>query len=777
MSTDENGPDGQPEAKPEAPFLAEPAVGAGSAVEAKMAGDEEPWRPRDESDGSAKGSRSKKMGLVALAVLTGLTGVLAIGVLGRSMFDRFSHHEGLPKIMVLSKSLVLEGVNANSEQMDEKTKLVAIMNENPQLQKLVGGEGKGGDGKGGKGGDGKGAEGKGGGQVAPDPAKELDARGDRKAQLKLLAAAMEDGLAIEINQQLQATRRFLTIPVGQVATQMAQMLPKAEPTQASATPAVGVTQDKHDKAEAAREQKSRTYDASVEQIASNLKADYTMTVALALPDDPDFRILLPDRANPVTRAELSIQPTIYLEVYSADSRRNFRADLRYRLPAPIKRTFNITQPLIRTNFEADLSDASGALLDDLHRRVGKLVVNWLISQIGEARVIAVDGGQFAIDRGSNDGVRVGAVYDVMRESGEEMTSQSVDGAVASLGKKMDKVGSVTIRSVDAVKSFATTVSGGPFQKGDVVVMGTAAGGDGTTAAAAGDAPLGATELAQTGVAGRGKVRLAVDDIRVSVGGRSGFSNELSRAIAFALARDPRVSVIPRSQMDQVQAERSLNAAGNGEEAAGPLATSNFLITGEFAATTHSRSSSISVAGYSEKTGTTTWSSVSGTLHVTSSSGVAKASTTANGGSLQSVAEDAARKLLVQLFPMRVVQASGATVVLDRGQDAAMRPGMRVTLYRVGAPIPDPVTGAVHEGVRTQIGEAVVTAVQETISTAALDGGVLAQAGDIAQTGALAAVSSGAAGSAAGPSRGPVRHAAPKPAKAKAKAGGEEGMHF
>jgi hypothetical protein len=131
---------------------------------------------------------------------------------------------------------------------------------------------------------------------------------------------------------------------------------------------------------------------------------------------------------------------------------------------------------------------------------------------------------------------------------------------------------------------------------------------------------------------------------------------------------------------------------------------------------------------------------------------------------------------VLLFPTQVVQVSGQTVVLDRGQDAGMRVGTRLSLFHVGRPIVDKQTGAVHEGVRMPAGEAVIQTVQPTISTAALQSGATAQEGDIALVGGTGQSLASPTGSAPAVQRPPATHHGAHSA-GKTSPGQDGGLHF
>jgi hypothetical protein len=78
--------------------------------------------------------------------------------------------------------------------------------------------------------------------------------------------------------------------------------------------------------------------------------------------------------------------------------------------------------------------------------------------------------------------------------------------------------------------------------------------------------------------------------------------------------------------------------------------------------------------------------------------------------MDALAALAARKLMLELFPMRIVAVGPApdVVTLDRGEDGGVRVGARVRLYRRGAPVIDRDTGAMlSEGARTLLGEVTV----------------------------------------------------------------------
>ena len=224
-------------------------------------------------------------------------------------------------------------------------------------------------------------------------------------------------------------------------------------------------------------------------------------------------------------------------------------------------------------------------------------------------------------------------------------------------------------------------------------------------------------------------------------------------------------------------ERALNsAATNDYDSVGVqgMRASGYLISGTFSTSTARHANTVSVAGITQTVSVSTSSSASGVLRATSVDGKQVASVQASGGSIAAAAQAAAQKMLLKLFPIKVVQVAGGNVYVNRGQDAGVRVGAHLQLYHQGAPIIDRATGAMlSEGARSLAGEAVVTDVQANVSTARLIGSVAVSEGDVVEFG-------GTGGDAAAPARPAAsgapraqRRAAPRPARPAQ----EGGLHF
>ncbi|WP_156428190.1 hypothetical protein [Novosphingobium sp. FSW06-99] len=699
--------------------------------------------------------RSKQRSLIVLGALMGIMGLMALGVAGRNLYDRYARQSrDVPSIMILSRDLLSDAIVANTAadqlKLQNKKFTTDILKDAAPNQAR---------------------DARATGQAAGvDRTQGSDTHEDRNLQLQLLKSSMGDGIALSISDLLRHSHLFNPIAGGLVAGQLAQLHQTRDAELASAGgkasgPATKVSDTERATRAAARAQVS---DPTLATMAHNLDAQYVLTVAVTEPD-LRVRILPGDKSTPQVHAELSARPIVHVEVFAVGGK-GFSDSKEIMLPGAISRNVPLRLPLIETNVESDVSEASAAIAVEVDRRVAQAVVEWLVNEAAPARVVLANNGQFTIDRGSNDGVRVGAVYPVLREVGDDVSGGGVDGAQRSLGKQRIPVGSITISGIDTLKSYGTVASGGPFKQGDVVAM-TGSGSGGGTA----DVPLGTQELARAGVAAGHKVQLAVDDINYSAEGRSGDSDQLGELISAALARDPRVTVIPRAEMQNVVAERDLNAQSSGDQDAGGvqgMATSNYLVSGSFSSASSRHNRTISAGGVTENLSSYMTTAVSGTLRVTSTGGVLKYTTSVSGGSPQEVAQAAARALLVMLFPTQVVEVSGQMIVLDRGQDVGMRVGTRLSLFHVGSPIVDKMTGAVHEGVRIPAGEAIVQSVQPTLSTAQLQGTSSAREGDIVLTGGGGRTDALAPGAA--PHR--VTHRAPRPADRAAPAH-DEGLHF
>lgn len=115
--------------------------------------------------------------------------------------------------------------------------------------------------------------------------------------------------------------------------------------------------------------------------------------------------------------------------------------------------------------------------------------------------------------------------------------------------------------------------------------------------------------------------------------------------------------------------------------------------------------------------------------------------------MDALAKDAAAKLLIKLFPIRVM-SEGDTVTLSGGRNASIAVGDTLTVFRLGDDLVDPDTGAFLGQARREVAVVRVLDVTDVTATARkISGSGSLAKGDIAEPGRRAA--SGAAPAAQG----------------------------
>jgi len=202
-------------------------------------------------------------------------------------------------------------------------------------------------------------------------------------------------------------------------------------------------------------------------------------------------------------------------------------------------------------------------------------------------------------------------------------------------------------------------------------------------------------------------RLSIAVLPFELTGRSSLTGErLAEALATKLVNLRRFRVIERSALDRVMAEQALNMSGMVDEGEAvelaKLVGADALVLG-----THDSglgSSRLGVRVIDTETGLTLGAHTS----------------VLKWGAL-SGADNALERLAIAVYndlPLLsgcVVEAEGEDVFLDIGGQAGIRRGFKLVVYREGQPIVHPRTGE-ELGVRvTQLGELVVTQVQDQMA--------------------------------------------------------------
>lgn len=369
------------------------------------------------------------------------------------------------------------------------------------------------------------------------------------------------------------------------------------------------------------------------------------------------------------------------------------------------------------------SEVASELRQRLNDRVADMVAARLMGVLSPARIVST-GDTLTINRGSNDGVREGQVYDVQREEIGNVrdvrynasNGRSADGPALEAARV--RVGQLRILTVQGNISTAAPIEG-ELSRGDIVVIDPSRSNALSVSTASGAAnanvPLGEGQSASNAA----RPALAVGGIRVETleppiwRRPSDPSMLLSRGIAGHLTQSGQVDILTRSDLERLLEERRLTARSQGIQDADVnvgVATAGYLLTGEVQISASQAGETISVGGQSRQTRTAWRLTASGTVRVQTTDGRTIYSvpvrtqrpgspqdSTAVNNIIDAFAADAAAALLVRMFPLRIASRDGATVTLNRGPEAGLREGTRLAAFAVN-----------QQRARRRLGELVVT---------------------------------------------------------------------
>jgi hypothetical protein len=422
-----------------------------------------------------------------------------------------------------------------------------------------------------------------------------------------------------------------------------------------------------------------------------LGADYVLVVAI---QPGGIRRNYGSSRYSEDRTQLRWTPTVIFRVFDVSSGNVVLAEESSVSPAIVVTETGRNETEIRRDLEQGLND-----------RVADMVSGRIMSVLAPARIISTADDAITINRGSNDGVREHDVYEVERELGEVRDVRSDGGDGVSLGRARDRIGQLRILSVQDNVATAAPVEG-TLARGDIVVItpssSRAVAVASTGPGQAGEIPLGEGQAVQGGP----RASLAVGEFEVSllepVTWRypPGPGVQLSLNIAGHLTQSGQVSILTRADADRLRAERERMARSQGVDEANVdlgLATAANLLTGEVRISGTRAGESISVGGQSRQT-TTGWRLIAtGTVRVQTTDGRtlysvpvrteragAPTDSTAVSSVIDAFSQDAAAALLGQLYPIRVSQGAGNTLVLDRGPEVGLRNGTRLAVFNVDA---------------------------------------------------------------------------------------------
>jgi len=618
-------------------------------------------------------------GLAAIAVILVL--VLAIFV-GRDRFaGMFQSRDQIPTVMILT-SHVLETAAEIKMRQGQESPETALSG---QIEQKVNGSAKTAAKPGEQ--DPKTAK-----SPAQDPAKDEASKLRNQSEgFSLAVAAMQESLDGKVSQQFDNSRRFTLVSAARITEALTayareskrspqslfQYLSGGVGGASAQAPRPNAKGEAVQQATSTREE-SANLTEGISAISRKVKADYTLIVTIG---EPRFAYdILPAGNGMPARIVMVAQPEVNCEIIDSRTSKGRAYRFANQLARPITETVVIdpqtplkSQILIKlTRLDDRISDAAAAQ-----------VLALVLDKVAPARVVAA-GTRVVINRGTNDGVRDGAIYNVKREVGETIREDSTG---ADLGRSLVDAGSIVVQSSEAAKATVTTATGGPFLKGDVVVMAPP-----VSPVDRGRAPDQAAQAQPGGVP-----NLAVDHIRLN----GAESASLGTTVSNALANEPKIAVLPRAEMENLRSEAAHNSQASGEfgmTAEEGMRRSGYLVSGDCSTSSRRRTNSVSIGGVTETTSTSTSASASCSLRALSVDGRLLGSAQGSGGGADAAAQAASRALLVRILPAMGVTPSAPEPTPQAAREPAPSPAPTPTARRAKPkprPRPEPQDAGIH----------------------------------------------------------------------------------
>ena len=548
--------------------------------------------------------------IIGLTALVAILTVVTAGVLGREWIAGFGGKHEAPSIMIITRQVLKTTAESSSTKPMEA--FANTVETSPPKS-----------------------------QPAKIPGEKQTGRDEGKAQaanLNLLVEAMEDSLGGRVSQDVEDSHRFRLIASSKVVDAM-----DAYAKESSLTPAnliqlaggmIGGSSKSGGADSATVKQSTATFSHGITAVGRKVGADYVLVVTIG---EPVFSMdVVPADGGQPPRLMMIAQPIVNCEIFQTNGK------LAYRFNKQIdKPIVEVVEGYTGTPVHGLFLAKFNRLNERISEAAAQQVLAWTLDKIAPAKIISTD-GKIVINRGSNDGVTIGAIYPVQREVGESI-KESDDGA--DLGRVRVDTGSIVIQSVQDRLSTAASATGGPFLKGDIVQVVTAKPG----VAASGSAPTPTPGGSQP-------FTIAVDQI--DVGGAA--SIVVADAISSTLSSDPHLSVLPRSESARLSSERARNARASGDFTISPdegLRQSNALVDGDCSSSSRQHNNTISVSGVSRTVSSSTSTASSCTLRATAVDGRLLGTAQASGASVNGAAEAAAKALILKLDPLAQSQTA------------------------------------------------------------------------------------------------------------------------
>ncbi len=391
--------------------------------------------------------------LIGVGVLAGVAIVAAIAIKTQTFTgDLFGRRKDVPTIMIVTPRMLNDRIDLALSDQKAQTDFVA------QIAKTQT-EGA------------KPAVGK------PDQTGPSKGNAEQAGNLKAILGSLQDPLAGVLGHDFQASGRFDVVANSKVIDALADFgrgksqAPKTALGQIKTVAAAlkGGKSAKPGKAAeasgstAATEQTAELDAHGLTQVARKVGADYVLVASMSVPTDESSVVLVRGESPQII---ITAQPIISYEIFDARTgQKSFR------------RSEQLSKPVVEV-LRSGYGDASSSLLAvitklrmRLNQAASRFVLSYVLQEIAPARITRA-GDQIVINRGSNDGVQMGAVYQVEREVGDAVREGA--DAKGKGGRVLERlrtpVGAIRIDRVQERVAVASIASGGPFSRDDVVLF-------------------------------------------------------------------------------------------------------------------------------------------------------------------------------------------------------------------------------------------------------------------------------------------------------------------
>lgn len=356
----------------------------------------------------------------------------------------------------------------------------------------------------------------------------------------------------------------------------------------------------------------------------------------------------------------------------------------------------------------------------------------------------VNENPYVINRGINDGVKVGDIYDVIRE-GEEITN--LQGT--SLEKVKSVVGKVTVTNVQETISTLNIINGNVI-KGDLLVISNVE----SNVSKYNDLSISAKENSDNNKVINKKPRISVGLIKSGSTARKDHASDehipqFTDAIISYLTRTDRFTVIDRQETGQLLDEQMAQAMAENRDipsAMGDLKGSDYMIYGSLNNfNIEDKKSTVPVLGEKIKSrigyvegNMRIVESRTGDVLVSRKISIKEKLDTdienriAAGKLADKYAEQVVATLINEVYPIKIAAVSGNKIYINRGSDGGFRKGDNLKVYRIENKLIDPDTGVESGFVKTEIATIEIRSTENSTSECLVVSGGALKKGDIAK---------------------------------------------